>query len=77
MSPLLKKKNSKPLNPKVLRPFFLTLCVGKLFEHVLHNQLSPHIEDNGYIPDTMYGFLPHLSTQDTTPAQGGSAGQPE
>ncbi|KAG0432999.1 hypothetical protein HPB47_020326 [Ixodes persulcatus] len=57
-------KPGKPLNPKNLRPISLTSCVGKLFEHMVHNRLSPHIEEKGYFPDTMYGFRPHLSTQD-------------
>ncbi|KAM7294210.1 hypothetical protein ISCGN_023729 [Ixodes scapularis] len=57
-------KPGKPLNPKNLRPISLTSCVGKLFEHMVHNRLSPHIEDKDYFPDTMYGFRPHLSTQD-------------
>ncbi|KAM7293892.1 hypothetical protein ISCGN_023467 [Ixodes scapularis] len=57
-------KPGKPLNPKNLRPISLTSCVGKLFEHMVHNRLSSHIEDKDYFPDTMYGFRPHLSTQD-------------
>ncbi|KAM7313515.1 hypothetical protein ISCGN_003377 [Ixodes scapularis] len=57
-------KPGKPLNPKNLRPISLTSCVGKLFEHMVHNRLSPHIEDKDYFPDTMYGFRPHLSTHD-------------
>ncbi|KAG0443798.1 hypothetical protein HPB47_014514 [Ixodes persulcatus] len=57
-------KPGKPLNPKNLRPISITSCVGKLFEHMVHNWLSPHIEDKGYFPDTMYGFRPHVSTQD-------------
>lgn len=57
-------KPGKPLNSKNLRPISLTSCVGKLFEHLVYNRLSPHVEDNGYFPDTMYGFRPHLSTQD-------------
>ncbi|KAM7298867.1 venom metalloproteinase antarease-like TtrivMP_A [Ixodes scapularis] len=57
-------KPGKPLNPKNLRPISLTSCVGKLFEHMAHDRLSPHVEGKGYFPDTMYGFRPHLSTQD-------------
>ncbi|KAG0443571.1 hypothetical protein HPB47_014769 [Ixodes persulcatus] len=60
-------KPGKPLNPKNLRPISITSCVGKLFEHMVHNWLSPYIEDKGYFPYTMYGFLPHLSTQDILP----------
>ncbi|KAM7290312.1 hypothetical protein ISCGN_026957 [Ixodes scapularis] len=31
---------------------------------MVQNRLSPYIEDNGHFPTTMYGFRPHLSTQD-------------
>ncbi|KAM7309514.1 uncharacterized protein ISCGN_006521 [Ixodes scapularis] len=41
----------KSLNPKNLRSISLTSRVGKLFEHVVHRRLSPHIEDNDYFPD--------------------------
>lgn len=57
-------KPGKPLTPNNLRPISLTSCVGKLLEHMVHNRLVPHIEENCYFPDTMYGFRPHLSTQD-------------
>lgn len=57
-------KPGKPLSPKNLRPISLTSCIGKVFEHLVHNRLLSHIEENDYFPDTMYGFRPHLSTQD-------------
>ncbi|KAM7293815.1 hypothetical protein ISCGN_023398 [Ixodes scapularis] len=47
-----------------LRPISLTSCVGKLLEHMVQNRLSPYIEVNGHFPTAMYGFRPHLSTQD-------------
>ncbi|KAM7297981.1 hypothetical protein ISCGN_023132 [Ixodes scapularis] len=55
--------NTQPA-PGNLRPISLTSCVGKLLEHMVQNRLSPYIEDNGHFPTTMYGFRPHLSTQD-------------
>lgn len=57
-------KPGKPLAPGNLRPISLTSCVGKLLEHMVQNRLSPFIEDNGHFPTNMYGFRPHLSTQD-------------
>nr|XP_037280712.1 uncharacterized protein LOC119174037 [Rhipicephalus microplus] len=42
----------------------LTSCVGKLFEHMIHDRLTSHLADNGYFADTMYGFRQLLSTQD-------------
>lgn len=57
-------KPGKPLTTGNLRPISLTSCVGKLFEHMVQNRLSPFIEDHDHFPNTMYGFRPHLSTQD-------------
>lgn len=31
---------------------------------MVHNHLSPYFEENNYFPNTMYGFRPHLSSQD-------------
>ncbi|XP_077532448.1 uncharacterized protein LOC144144812 [Haemaphysalis longicornis] len=31
---------------------------------MVHARLTSYLEDNGYIPDTMFGFRQHLSTQD-------------
>lgn len=43
-------KPGKPLSLKNLRPISLTSCVGKLLEHLVHNRLSPYIENNDYFP---------------------------
>lgn len=47
-----------------LRPISLTSCLGKLFEKVILNRLTNHLEENDYLSDSMYGFRQHLSTQD-------------
>lgn len=57
-------KPNKPITTANLRPISLTSCVGKLLEHMVLNRLTPYIEDNGYLHTTMFGFRPHLSTQD-------------
>ncbi|XP_037518279.1 uncharacterized protein LOC119395058 [Rhipicephalus sanguineus] len=57
-------KPNKPFSIENLRPISLTSCVGKLFEHMVHNRLTPYLEDKGYFPNTMFGFRQHLSTQD-------------
>lgn len=57
-------KPNKPLCIENFRPIFLTPCVGKLLEHMLHDQLTPYLEDNRHLPNTMFGFRQHLSTQD-------------
>lgn len=57
-------KPNKPIALENLRPISLTSCVGKLFEHMVHDRLTSHLEDNGHYPDTMFGFRQLLSTQD-------------
>ena len=57
-------KPNKPFSIENLRPISLTSCVGKLFEHMVHNRLTPYLEDKRYFPNTMFGFRQHLSTQD-------------
>lgn len=57
-------KPNKSVSLSNLRPISLTSCVGKLMEHLVHTRLTDYIEDNALLPNTMYGFRPHLSTQD-------------
>lgn len=57
-------KPNKPLSLENLRPISLTSCAGKLFEHMVHDRITQYLEDNGHLPDTMFGFRQHLSTQD-------------
>lgn len=47
-----------------LRPISLTSCVGKLMEHIIQTRISNYMEEKEKWPDEMYGFRPHLSTQD-------------
>lgn len=47
-----------------LRPISLTSCLGKVFERLVNTRLQRHLEENNLMPDTMFGFRPHLSTQD-------------
>nr|XP_037280324.1 uncharacterized protein LOC119173625 [Rhipicephalus microplus] len=42
----------------------ISLCVGKLFEHMIYDRLTSHLEDNGYFSATMLGFHQLLSTKD-------------
>lgn len=37
--------------------------MGKLYEHMVHDRLSPYLEDNEHLSNTMCGFRPSLSTQ--------------
>ncbi|KAG0429466.1 hypothetical protein HPB47_023608 [Ixodes persulcatus] len=47
-----------------LRPISLTSCVGKVMERMVLNRLQRHLDCTKQMPDTMYGFRRHLSTQD-------------
>ncbi|XP_049269043.1 uncharacterized protein LOC125757488 [Rhipicephalus sanguineus] len=47
-----------------LRPISLTSCVGKLMEHVVQTRLIRYLEDHHLLPDTMFGFRPHLAAPD-------------
>lgn len=60
---LLIPKPGKDKTLHNLRPIYLTSCLGKLFETVVHTRLSDYIEKGNYLSD-MYGFRQHLSTQD-------------
>lgn len=60
---LLSKPN-KPIAIDNLRPIALTSCVGKLFEHLVARRLTDYLEESDMLPHTMFGFRPHLSTQD-------------
>nr|XP_050033043.1 uncharacterized protein LOC126529557 [Dermacentor andersoni] len=57
-------KPNIPLSLENLRPISLTSCAGKLFEHMVHDRITQYLEDNGHLPDTMFGFRQHLSTRD-------------
>lgn len=57
-------KPGKPVTLENLRPISLTSCVGKLYEHLVNNRLTAYLEDNNLLPHTMFGFRPHLSSQD-------------
>lgn len=52
------------LSPTTLRPISLTSCLGKIYEHLVHQRLSTHLEEQNLYPLTMFGFRQHLSTQD-------------
>lgn len=57
-------KPGKPPTLANLRPISLTSCVGKLMEHVIQTRLLRYLEDSHLLPDTMFGFRPHLAAPD-------------
>lgn len=63
-SVILIPKPGKASSIDNMRPISLTSCVGKAAEHVIHNRISRHIEDEALFTPNMAGFRPGLSTQD-------------
>ncbi|XP_075540046.1 uncharacterized protein LOC142574946 [Dermacentor variabilis] len=57
-------KPNKPISIANLRLISLTSCAGKLFEHMVNERLTTHLEENDRYPHTMFGFCQMLSTQD-------------
>ncbi|XP_037576880.1 uncharacterized protein LOC119459122 [Dermacentor silvarum] len=57
-------KPEKKILIENLRPIYLTLCVGKLMEHVVLIRLSNYMEDRVLYPLTMIGLRPKMFTQD-------------
>lgn len=57
-------KQGKTLSVHKLRPIYLNSCIGKVMEHVVLIRLQTYLETTGKLPHTMFGFRPHLSTQD-------------
>ena len=58
--PVKKRGNKSKMDN--YRPVCLTSCLGKVVEHVVRNKFSSHLES--ILPDNMFGFRPHRSTQD-------------
>ncbi|XP_049275768.1 uncharacterized protein LOC125760115 [Rhipicephalus sanguineus] len=57
-------KPGKPPTLANLRPISITSYVGKLMERVIQTRLLRYLEDNHLLPDTMFGFRPHLAAPD-------------
>ncbi|KAK8760885.1 hypothetical protein V5799_027845 [Amblyomma americanum] len=57
-------KPGKKLQIENLGPISLTSCLGKLYERIVKRRIQTHLEDEGWYPNTMFGFRANLSTQD-------------
>ncbi|XP_077535785.1 uncharacterized protein LOC144148061 [Haemaphysalis longicornis] len=57
-------KPGKALTIDNMRPISLTSCAGKVMERMVLRRLQKHLEETDQMPETMYGFRHHLSTQD-------------
>lgn len=57
-------KLNKPFNRNNIRPIFLTSCIRKLKERIVLRSLEHFLEVTERLPNTMYGFRRHLSSQE-------------
>ncbi|XP_077552077.1 uncharacterized protein LOC144166425 [Haemaphysalis longicornis] len=57
-------KPGKALTIDNMRPISLTSCAGKVMKRMVLRRLQKHLEETDQMPETMYGFRHHLSTQD-------------
>ncbi|XP_077507391.1 uncharacterized protein LOC144118181 [Amblyomma americanum] len=58
-------KPGKALTIDNMRPIsFTSCCVGKVVERMVLRRLQKHLEETDQMPEKMYGFRQHLSTQD-------------
>jgi hypothetical protein len=70
IAPIYKRKGNR-LEPNVFRPISLLLCLSKLYELLLNNRLSKHVEANNVLCEEQAGFrsdrstLDHILTLDT------------
>lgn len=53
---LLEKPKKTPDDPPTFRPLCLLDSVGKLMEKILDNRIRSHLEANGELADSQYGF---------------------
>ncbi|KAM7287767.1 hypothetical protein ISCGN_031458 [Ixodes scapularis] len=54
----------KDLSFDNLRLISLTSCLGKAFERTINSRLVAHVEEQGLLSHTQFGFRPHVSSQD-------------
>ncbi|XP_070382671.1 uncharacterized protein [Dermacentor albipictus] len=45
-------------------PIYLISCMGKLFEHMVHDRITHYLEINGHLTDTMLAYMQQLSMQE-------------
>ena len=61
VTPLFKKGSRK--EPSNYRPISLTCICSKTLEHIIHKNVISHLENQGILSETQYGFRKHHSTE--------------
>ena len=54
--PINKGAPSDPSDPVNYRPISILTAINKIFERILHNQLSQYLEIYGLLPPFQYGY---------------------
>ena len=60
--PVYKGPPLDPSSPINYRPISILTVVNKIFERILHNQLSKYLEDNNLLPSFQYGYRKNHNT---------------
>ena len=60
--PIYKGSPSDPLLPSNYRPISILTAINKIFERILHNQLSRYLEENNLLPNFQYGYRKQHNT---------------
>ena len=62
IKPIHKGKGKPKDDPASYRPVAMLCALSKIFEAVIANQLTEHLEDNGLLPESQHGFRKGRST---------------
>ena len=60
--PIFKGSPLDPSQPVNYRPISILTSINKIFEHILHNQLSKYLESNNLLPRFQYGYRKQHNT---------------
>jgi Reverse transcriptase (RNA-dependent DNA polymerase) len=63
ITPLLKKADSNPADPRSYRPISNLTVISKLLERLVCHQLVQYLSSNGLLPDLQSAYIPHRSTE--------------
>ena len=63
--PIYKGTPLDPYDPVNYRPISILTALNKIFERILHSQLSKYIEDNELLPKFQYGYRKQHNTSQT------------